>query len=154
MRTPLDPYSQVGAFGVHGLGKLEHGLESVILMPPTQQRPQEQREQLQALRQAAFESEGESLGTGLSADRRRSLCAREFRKLGFSVSDPSLTPHPCLSTELLWFQRPGALTELPVPLPPEQQPRAGSRARAPWPAGPGQHALLLQTRTQCLQPGQ
>nr|XP_012598056.1 engulfment and cell motility protein 3 isoform X6 [Microcebus murinus] len=54
MRTPLDPYSQ------------------------------EQREQLQALRQAAFESEGESLGTGLSADRRRSLCAREFRKLGFS----------------------------------------------------------------------
>ncbi|XP_053459879.1 engulfment and cell motility protein 3 isoform X3 [Nycticebus coucang] len=54
MRTPLDPYSQ------------------------------EQREQLQALRQAAFEPEGESLGTGLSADRRRSLCAREFRKLGFS----------------------------------------------------------------------
>ncbi|XP_077918890.1 engulfment and cell motility protein 3 isoform X2 [Halichoerus grypus] len=55
MRTPLDPYSQ------------------------------EQREQLQALRQAAFESEGESLGTGLSAERRRSLCAREFRKLGFSL---------------------------------------------------------------------
>ncbi|XP_035571745.2 engulfment and cell motility protein 3 isoform X3 [Canis lupus dingo] len=54
MRTPLDPYSP------------------------------EQREQLQALRQAAFESEGESLGAGLSADRRRSLCAREFRKLGFS----------------------------------------------------------------------
>uniref|UniRef100_A0A5F5Q0F3 Engulfment and cell motility 3 n=1 Tax=Equus caballus TaxID=9796 RepID=A0A5F5Q0F3_HORSE len=54
MRMPLDPYSQ------------------------------EQREQLQALRQAAFEPEGESLGTGLSADRRRSLCAREFRKLGFS----------------------------------------------------------------------
>ncbi|XP_062967870.1 engulfment and cell motility protein 3 isoform X2 [Cynocephalus volans] len=54
MRTPLDPYSQ------------------------------EQREQLQALRQAAFESEGESPGAGLSTDRRRSLCAREFRKLGFS----------------------------------------------------------------------
>ncbi|XP_053459877.1 engulfment and cell motility protein 3 isoform X1 [Nycticebus coucang] len=59
MRTPLDPYSQ------------------------------EQREQLQALRQAAFEPEGESLGTGLSADRRRSLCAREFRKLGFSNSNPA-----------------------------------------------------------------
>nr|XP_051703134.1 engulfment and cell motility protein 3 isoform X5 [Oryctolagus cuniculus] len=55
MRTPLDPYSQ------------------------------EQREQLQALRQAAFEPEGESL----SADRRRSLCAREFRKLGFTNSNPA-----------------------------------------------------------------
>ncbi|KAK1330491.1 hypothetical protein QTO34_010681 [Cnephaeus nilssonii] len=44
MRTPLDPYSQ------------------------------EQREQLQALRQAAFELEGESPSAGLSADRRRSLC--------------------------------------------------------------------------------
>ncbi|XP_074142580.1 engulfment and cell motility protein 3 isoform X2 [Sminthopsis crassicaudata] len=54
MRTPLDPYNQ------------------------------EQREQLQALRQAAFELDGESQGSGLSADRRRSLCAREFRKLGFS----------------------------------------------------------------------
>lgn len=36
--------------------------------------------------------------------------------------------------------------------PPEQQPRTGSRARAPRPAGAGQHALLLQTRTQRLQP--
>lgn len=31
------------------------------------------------------------MGTGLSADRRRSLCVREFRKLGFSVSDPYLS---------------------------------------------------------------
>ncbi|XP_020845031.1 engulfment and cell motility protein 3 [Phascolarctos cinereus] len=59
MRTPLDPYDQ------------------------------EQREQLQALRQAAFEPDGESQGSGLSADRRRSLCAREFRKLGFSNSNPA-----------------------------------------------------------------
>ncbi|ELK25618.1 Engulfment and cell motility protein 3 [Myotis davidii] len=59
MRTPLDPYSQ------------------------------EQREQLQALRQAAFELEGESPSAGLSADRRRSLCAREFRKLGFTNSNPA-----------------------------------------------------------------
>ncbi|XP_051830988.1 engulfment and cell motility protein 3 [Antechinus flavipes] len=59
MRTPLDPYNQ------------------------------EQREQLQALRQAAFELDGESQGSGLSADRRRSLCAREFRKLGFSNSNPA-----------------------------------------------------------------
>ncbi|XP_070255122.1 engulfment and cell motility protein 3 [Myotis yumanensis] len=59
MRTPLDPYSQ------------------------------EQREQLQALRQAAFELEGESPSAGLSTDRRRSLCAREFRKLGFTNSNPA-----------------------------------------------------------------
>ncbi|XP_044516526.1 engulfment and cell motility protein 3 [Gracilinanus agilis] len=59
MRTPLDPYNQ------------------------------EQREQLQALRQAAFEPDGESQSGGLSADRRRSLCAREFRKLGFSNSNPA-----------------------------------------------------------------
>ncbi|XP_069918700.1 engulfment and cell motility protein 3 isoform X3 [Oryctolagus cuniculus] len=80
MRTPLDPYSQ------------------------------EQREQLQALRQAAFEPEGESL----SADRRRSLCAREFRKLGFTVSDP---PQPGL-----WFQRVGALLSCLCPLPQNSNP--------------------------------
>ncbi|XP_048079569.1 engulfment and cell motility protein 3 isoform X8 [Ursus arctos] len=80
MRTPLDPYSQ------------------------------EQREQLQALRQAAFESEGESLGTGLSADRRRSLCAREFRKLGFSNSNPAqdlerVPPGLLALDNMLYFSR-------------------------------------------------
>lgn len=64
------------------------------MTPSPNNDPQEQREQLQALRQAAFEPEGESLGAGLSADRRRSLCAREFRKLGFSVSDLYPAPHP------------------------------------------------------------
>ncbi len=38
---------------------------------------------LHGLRQAAFEMESES---GLSNERRRSLCAKEFKKLGFSVS--------------------------------------------------------------------
>nr|XP_035970983.1 engulfment and cell motility protein 3 isoform X1 [Halichoerus grypus] len=80
MRTPLDPYSQ------------------------------EQREQLQALRQAAFESEGESLGTGLSAERRRSLCAREFRKLGFSNSNPAqdlerVPPGLLALDNMLYFSR-------------------------------------------------
>ncbi|KAJ3596632.1 hypothetical protein NHX12_003036 [Muraenolepis orangiensis] len=42
---------------------------------------QDQREVLHALRQAAFETEPEG---GLSSERRRSLCAKEFRKLGFS----------------------------------------------------------------------
>uniref|UniRef100_A0AAY4DY55 Engulfment and cell motility protein 3 n=1 Tax=Denticeps clupeoides TaxID=299321 RepID=A0AAY4DY55_9TELE len=55
MRTPMDIYSQ------------------------------EQRETLQGLRQAAFETESEG---SLNNERRRSLCAKEFRKLGFSVSNP------------------------------------------------------------------
>uniref|UniRef100_A0A673I0G6 Engulfment and cell motility protein 3-like n=1 Tax=Sinocyclocheilus rhinocerous TaxID=307959 RepID=A0A673I0G6_9TELE len=42
---------------------------------------QEQRDMLHGLRQAAFETESES---GLSNERRRSLCAKEFKKLGFS----------------------------------------------------------------------
>uniref|UniRef100_A0A671NC58 Engulfment and cell motility protein 3-like n=1 Tax=Sinocyclocheilus anshuiensis TaxID=1608454 RepID=A0A671NC58_9TELE len=42
---------------------------------------QEQRDMLHELRQAAFETESES---GLSNERRRSLCAKEFKKLGFS----------------------------------------------------------------------
>lgn len=80
MRTPLDPYSQ------------------------------EQREQLQALRHAAFEPEGESSGTGLSADRRRSLCVREFRKLGFSNSNPAqdlerVPPGLLALDNMLYFSR-------------------------------------------------
>lgn len=80
MRTPLDPYSQ------------------------------EQREQLQVLRQAAFESEGEASGAGLSADRRRSLCAREFRKLGFSNSNPAqdlerVPPGLLALDNMLYFSR-------------------------------------------------
>ncbi|XP_068812268.1 engulfment and cell motility protein 3 isoform X4 [Struthio camelus] len=53
MRTPMDPYSQ------------------------------EQRELLQSLRQTAFESESETPTSNFSTERRRSLCAKEFRKLGF-----------------------------------------------------------------------
>lgn len=45
---------------------------------------QEQRDILHGLRQAAFETESEN---SLSHERRRSLCAKEFKKLGFSVSD-------------------------------------------------------------------
>ncbi|NXP74290.1 ELMO3 protein, partial [Ramphastos sulfuratus] len=45
---------------------------------------QEQREQLQALRLAAFETAGETSGGGPSPERRRSLSAQQFRKLGFT----------------------------------------------------------------------
>ncbi|KAM4618983.1 engulfment and cell motility protein 3 isoform 1-T2 [Polymixia lowei] len=42
---------------------------------------QDQREILHGLRQAAFETESDN---SLSHERRRSLCAKEFKKLGFS----------------------------------------------------------------------
>ncbi|XP_056106945.1 engulfment and cell motility protein 3-like isoform X2 [Rhinichthys klamathensis goyatoka] len=48
---------------------------------PLDSYSQEQRDMLHGLRQAAFEIESES---GLSNERRRSLCAKEFKKLGFS----------------------------------------------------------------------
>ncbi|XP_062355794.1 engulfment and cell motility protein 3 isoform X1 [Cinclus cinclus] len=44
---------------------------------------QEQRDLLQSLRQTAFESESEVPAGTFSTERRRSLCAKEFRKLGF-----------------------------------------------------------------------
>ncbi|XP_039414231.1 engulfment and cell motility protein 3 isoform X2 [Corvus cornix cornix] len=44
---------------------------------------QEQRDLLQSLRQTAFESESEAPTGSFSTERRRSLCAKEFRKLGF-----------------------------------------------------------------------
>ncbi|CAB1322905.1 unnamed protein product [Coregonus sp. 'balchen'] len=63
-------------------------LQSVTLnhLEPRMRMPldsynQDQRESLHALRQAAFETESEN---SLSHERRRSLCAKEFKKLGFS----------------------------------------------------------------------
>ncbi|NXA73325.1 ELMO3 protein, partial [Thryothorus ludovicianus] len=44
---------------------------------------QEQRDLLQSLRQTAFELESEVPVGTFSTERRRSLCAKEFRKLGF-----------------------------------------------------------------------
>lgn len=58
------------------LNHLEHRMRT-----PLDSYSQEQREMLHGLRQAAFETESES---NLSNERRRSLCAKEFKKLGFS----------------------------------------------------------------------
>uniref|UniRef100_A0A672I7Z8 Engulfment and cell motility protein 3-like n=1 Tax=Salarias fasciatus TaxID=181472 RepID=A0A672I7Z8_SALFA len=55
-------------------------LEPRMRMPLDCYNP-EQREILHNLRQAAFETESEN---SLSHERRRSLCAKEFKKLGFS----------------------------------------------------------------------
>ncbi|KAJ7311959.1 hypothetical protein JRQ81_006282 [Phrynocephalus forsythii] len=64
-RTPMDPYSQ------------------------------EQRELLQSLRHVAFVSENESSTSSSSnTERRHSLCAKEFRKLGFvNNSNPAMDLH-------------------------------------------------------------
>ncbi|XP_063294735.1 engulfment and cell motility protein 3 [Pelobates fuscus] len=62
-----------------------------------------QRQHLQSLRLAAFPSEGED-GAHLTSDRRRSLCAKEFRKLGFNNNgspwqDLCLTPPGLLALD-------------------------------------------------------
>ncbi|CAH2323848.1 engulfment and cell motility 3 isoform X1 [Pelobates cultripes] len=62
-----------------------------------------QRQHLQSLRLAAFPSEGED-GAHLTSDRRRSLCAKEFRKLGYSNNgspwqDLCLTPPGLLALD-------------------------------------------------------
>lgn len=64
--------------------------------PPPLLSLQEQRELLQSLRQAAFESESEAPTSNFSTERRRSLCTKEFRKLGFMVRPPSVpSPATC-----------------------------------------------------------
>ncbi|XP_061449853.1 engulfment and cell motility protein 3 isoform X2 [Rhineura floridana] len=64
MRTPMDPYSQ------------------------------EQREILQSLRHVAFVSENELSASSSNTERRHSLCAKEFRKLGFlNNTNPAMDLH-------------------------------------------------------------
>nr|XP_006641453.1 PREDICTED: engulfment and cell motility protein 3 isoform X1 [Lepisosteus oculatus] len=87
-------------------------LQSVTLnlLEPKMRMPldsynQEQREVLHSLRQAAFETESEG---SLSHERRRSLCAKEFKKLGFSNnSNPGLdlnrTPPGLLALETMSY---------------------------------------------------
>ncbi|XP_041048023.1 engulfment and cell motility protein 3 isoform X2 [Carcharodon carcharias] len=61
MRIPMDPYNQ------------------------------EQRDMIHSLRQAAFESDSDTSPGNFNTDRRKSLCAREFKKLGFpNNANPSL----------------------------------------------------------------
>ncbi|XP_078067261.1 engulfment and cell motility protein 3 [Mustelus asterias] len=61
MRIPMDPYNQ------------------------------EQRDMIHNLRQAAFESDADTSTGNFNTDRRKSLCAREFKKLGFpNNANPSL----------------------------------------------------------------
>ncbi|PIO37397.1 hypothetical protein AB205_0021070 [Aquarana catesbeiana] len=63
----------------------------------------EQRQQLQNLRLTAFPNEGDEDGR-MTVDRRHSLCAREFHKLGFTNNgspwqDLALTPPGLLALE-------------------------------------------------------
>ncbi|KAI3371608.1 hypothetical protein L3Q82_024175, partial [Scortum barcoo] len=66
---------------------------------------QEQRDILHGLRQAAFETESEN---SLSHERRRSLCAKEFKKLGFSNNsnpgqDLVRTPPGLLALDTMFY---------------------------------------------------
>uniref|UniRef100_A0A3P9MW45 Engulfment and cell motility 3 n=1 Tax=Poecilia reticulata TaxID=8081 RepID=A0A3P9MW45_POERE len=66
---------------------------------------QEQRDALHGLRQAAFETDSEN---SLSHERRRSLCAKEFKKLGFSNNsnpgqDLVRTPPGLLALDTMFY---------------------------------------------------
>ncbi|XP_076878169.1 engulfment and cell motility protein 3 isoform X1 [Brachyhypopomus gauderio] len=66
---------------------------------------QEQREGLHSLRQTVFETDGEG---GMSHERRRSLCAKEFKKLGFSNNsnpgqDLNRTPPGLLALDTMTY---------------------------------------------------
>ncbi|KAM9470247.1 engulfment and cell motility protein 3 [Clarias gariepinus] len=66
---------------------------------------QEQREALHSLRQAVFETDADG---SLSTERRRSLCAKEFKKLGFSNNsnpgqDLSRTPPGLLALDTMTY---------------------------------------------------
>eukprot|EP00064_Thunnus_orientalis_P006243 superscaffoldBa00000644_g6259 len=87
-------------------------LQSVTLnhLEPRMRTPldcysQEQRDILHGLRQAAFESESDN---SLSNERRRSLCAKEFKKLGFSNNsnpgqDLVRTPPGLLALDTMFY---------------------------------------------------
>uniref|UniRef100_A0A672ZEZ6 ELMO domain-containing protein n=1 Tax=Sphaeramia orbicularis TaxID=375764 RepID=A0A672ZEZ6_9TELE len=87
-------------------------LQSVTLnhLEPRMKTPldcysQEQRDILHGLRQAAFETESEN---SLSHERRRSLCAKEFKKLGFSNNsnpgqDLVRTPPGLLALDTMFY---------------------------------------------------
>ncbi|KAK7891145.1 hypothetical protein WMY93_023108 [Mugilogobius chulae] len=87
-------------------------LQSVTLnhLEPRMRTPldsynQEQRDILHRLRQAAFETEPEN---SLSHERRRSLCAKEFKKLGFSNNsnpgqDLVRTPPGLLALDTMFY---------------------------------------------------
>ncbi|MCI4380340.1 hypothetical protein PGIGA_G00238910 [Pangasianodon gigas] len=95
MRTALDSFNQSVCLN-HLEARMRTALDSFN---------QEQREALHSLRQAVFETEGDG---SLSNERRRSLCAKEFKKLGFSNNsnpgqDLSRTPPGLLALDTMTY---------------------------------------------------
>ncbi|XP_040185153.1 engulfment and cell motility protein 3 [Rana temporaria] len=82
---------------------LSLGLLEDRMKTPMDPNDAEQRQQLQNLRLTAFPNEGEEEGR-FTMDRRHSICANEFRKLGFTNNgspwqDLALTPPGLLALE-------------------------------------------------------
>lgn len=82
---------------------LSLGLLEDRMKTPMDPNDAEQRQQLQNLRLTAFPNEGDEDGR-MTVDRRHSLCAREFHKLGFTNNgspwqDLALTPPGLLALE-------------------------------------------------------
>ncbi|XP_077310208.1 engulfment and cell motility protein 3 [Lithobates pipiens] len=82
---------------------LSLGLLEDRMKTPMDPNDAEQRQQLQNLRLTAFPNEGDEEGR-MTVDRRHSVCAREFHKLGFTNNgspwqDLALTPPGLLALE-------------------------------------------------------
>ncbi|XP_072277803.1 engulfment and cell motility protein 3 [Pyxicephalus adspersus] len=82
---------------------LSLGLLEDRMKTPMDPNDAEQRQHLQNLRLSAFPNEGDEDGH-MTAEKRRSLCAREFRKLGFTNNgspwqDLALTPPGLLALD-------------------------------------------------------
>ncbi|ETE63681.1 Engulfment and cell motility protein 3 [Ophiophagus hannah] len=89
-----DPIADEMAHYLYVLQSLTLNLLERRMRAPMDPYSQEQRDLLQSLRHAAFVSENESSAGGYNTERRHSLCAKEFRKLGFvNNSNPALDLH-------------------------------------------------------------
>ncbi|XP_039183537.1 engulfment and cell motility protein 3 isoform X1 [Crotalus tigris] len=89
-----DPIADEMAHYLYVLQSLTLNLLECRMRAPMDPYSQEQRDLLQSLRHAAFVSENESSAGSYNTERRHSLCAKEFRKLGFvNNSNPALDLH-------------------------------------------------------------
>uniref|UniRef100_A0A670YI65 ELMO domain-containing protein n=1 Tax=Pseudonaja textilis TaxID=8673 RepID=A0A670YI65_PSETE len=89
-----DPIADEMAHYLYVLQSLTLNLLERRMRAPMDPYSQEQRDLLQSLRHAAFVSENESSAGSYNTERRHSLCAKEFRKLGFvNNSNPALDLH-------------------------------------------------------------
>lgn len=148
MKTPLDVYNQVSflSFPLFFIPSMTfQSFQRSTFRPLIPVLLQEQRDALHKLRDSAFDVESENL----SHERRRSLCAKEFKKLGFSVSvsccglSCSVAASFPVSSEVIL----SSLSE-------QQQSRSGFGPNTSWSFSLGHHVLLCHAIYWSLQEGE